>query len=320
MKRRLSLVLLVVGAFLIIFSATSYSMKENKDSEVKEDNKKDDMKDVKRSSDFSYHPPMYKVCDLNSCVTLVSYTKLGDDYVLNLDNKIKEVLTKDKEVVIEANDTDIDEMEYLKNFVLASGDSLDKYLDESTITKLTKFGEEHTNYNYDKYKLYNIGFNHRSIENIMYVTAGLNKDGIIPTIINTLKENTIKYNVLENSDYDVKFINNYDSDLYKKFINDNIDNFDNKVKDIKKLYNAYLDNDIDYLNKYYSIDLDSIKDEEELRFYTDKFVTKNEIYSYEIIGLLNDDIDKVLFFNIENMFGNRGILTFLKDYKVDLIK
>ena len=320
MKRRLSLVLLVLGAFLIIFSATSYSMKENKDSNNTKDNTKQDTKDVKRTSDFTYHPPIYKVCDLNSCVTIVSYTKLGDEYVLNLDNKVNELLKSGKEVVIQANDTDIDEISYLKNFVLASGDSLDNYLDESTINKLNKFGETYTNYNYDKYKLYNIGFNYRSIENIMYVESGLEKDGIIPTIMENIKTNNIKYNVLENSDYDVKFINNYDNDLYKKFINDSIDNFDKNVKDTKLVYNAYLDNDIDYLNKYYSIDLDSIKDEEELRYYTDKYVTKNEIYSYEVIGLLNDDIEKVLFFNVENLFGNRGILSFLKEYKVELVK
>ena len=314
MKKRISLLLLVVGAFLIIFSATSYSMKDNGG------NKNNGLEDETRGVDFTYHPPMYKVCDANSCVTVVGYTRLGDEYVLNLDNKLNEVLKSGKQVVLQANDTDIDEMEYLKNFVLSKDDSLDNYLDEETITKLKEFGETYTNYNYEKYKLYNIGFNYKAIENIIYVKSELVRDGIIPTIVEAIKKNNVTYNTLEEANYDVKFINNYDKDLYKKFINDRIDNIDKISEEITKAYNAYLDNDVDYLNKYYSIDIDSITDEEELSYMTAKYLTKNEIYSYEIVGLLNDDVDKVLFFNVENLFGNHGVLSFLKDYKLDLIK
>ena len=319
MKRKLSIVFLLVGALMIIFSATSYSMKDNKE-EKKENDVKEDTKKVTRSSDFTYHPPIYKVCDLNSCLHIVGYTKLGDEYVTNLDNKVEELIKKYNEVIIQANDTDIDQMEYIKNFVLPDGTSLDDVLEDSTIKKLTKFGKDHESYDYDKFKLYNIGFNYRSIENIIYDSVGINRDGIVTNILELINKNNKKYNVLETSNYDVKFINNYDNKLYVSLIDNYIDNFDKVSEEIEKAYNAYLDNDVDYLNKYYSLELDNITDEETLRYYTDKYLTKNEIFSYEVIGLLNDDIEKVMFFNVENMFGNHGLLTYLKDYNIELEK
>jgi uncharacterized protein YbaP (TraB family) len=305
------MIFLIIGALLVIGSVTFASINEFNYEPKK-------IADKDGFVEFKYNPPIYKVCNEDdSCSYIVGFTKLGDDRVQELDNKLDEVIDDSTVFAFQYDDTNIDEEKYLTNFTLDSNETLDDIVSPELKEKLIKFSNDSDLYDYEKYKNYSLGFNYKIIESILYNDASLNKDGVQIYLINKYSNN--EREVLEDKDYDIEFISYYTDSLYEKLITNLLDNYSDKKKTILDNYNNYLDGNDEELNKYYSIEL--TEDNSELNNYlTNKIIKKNEKYASYIRDSINSRKSRVVVLDIENIYGNDGVLTLLNDLTITKIK
>lgn len=310
MRSKLSLIFLLCGGILIIVSATFMSVKPNK-SEKKD--YKEASSDVKKEKAQTYSPLIFTIEDDDSKVYLVPSISLGKSSISNFDSEILDLI-EDKELVVEYNFTELDQLDYIKKFILDEDDYLYNYLNDDFNSKLIEFSNNHTKYNYDDYIHYNIGFNYNVIDNLVYYEAGLTSDSLMNILIEKKKAmSNNKISILETEDDRASYTNSPKAEAFVLLIDDLISNFDKYKKDYLNNYNNFINGDYAALNKYYnSIDMEN-------EYYKTKVVDKNQEFKIDVADYLANNKEAVIVFDIENVFGDYGLLKVLsEDYDVTL--
>ncbi len=310
MRNKLSLIFLLFGGILIMISATFISIKSNK-AEKKETKEIKD--DVKKSAKSSYMPIVYRIEDNDSKVYLIPSMSLGKTSITNIDSRVIDLI-RDRELVVEYNFTELDQLDYIKKFILEEDDYLYKYLNDDFNNKLVDFSNNHSKYNYDDYIHYNIGFNYNVIDNLVYYEAGLTTDGLMNTLIEEKKnmENN-KVSILETEDDRASYTNTPSVESFTKLIEDLITNFDKYKNNYSNNYSSFIKRDYEALNEYYnSIDMSN-------EYYKMKITDKNQEFKIDVDDYLANNKEVVIVFDMENVFGDNGLLNILSNtYDISL--
>ena len=305
MRKKLSLIFLLLGGILTIIGATlsSVNMKKTPD--------KEEIKKEEKSLDKNtYMPITYQISDN---VYLVPNFSLGDSNILNISDYFFDLI-KDKTLAVQFDDTNIDQLDYAKNYILESDDYLDNHITNDFKNKLINFSIKHTKYNYDDYKHYNIGFNYEIINNIAYIENGFNTSGIKNILIDKYNSSKKEIISLEDEDIVIDDLNKPKGEEFINLINDLIDNYDNYKEKYLNNYNNYINGNTKELDKY----CNELNIENE--YFNNKIIIRNERLFDKIIEYVQSDEEIVMVVDIENVYGDNGLLRMLSDFKVKEIK
>ena len=144
MRNKLSIIFLLLGGVFFMVGATFMSLNSEKHEE-----KKEVPDDTERKIE-TYMPVIYKIEDNDSFVYIVPDLPLGESRITDIDKRIYDLIDKYR-LVVQYNNTKLDQLDYIKNFVLNDEDYLDNYLNDIVRTKLFDFSNAHSKYNYDDY-------------------------------------------------------------------------------------------------------------------------------------------------------------------------
>ena len=131
------LIISIITLFLITASVLiSYSVIKNKDKDTTSEKETTTKKENKTTDTFSYTPPLYKICDTDSCIYLLGSMHLGDLKIQKLSNKVMDAYNEMDNLAVEIDivENTIDQTEFL----LDSG-TIEDITDEEFYTKLKDF-------------------------------------------------------------------------------------------------------------------------------------------------------------------------------------
>lgn len=312
MRNKLSIIFLLLGGVFFMVGATFMSL----NSEKHEDKKEEQKEDTPKKNINTFMPVLFKIEDKDSFVYILPNMPLGDSKIANIDDKVYEML-EEYPLVVQYNNSKLDQLDYIKHFVLNEDDYLDNYISEILKEKLFNFSNAHSKYNYDDYMYYNIGFNYTVLDNLAYYEAGLTTDSFLNAMIEKYNSNPDnKLMVLEKDTDSVTYINNPSKETFSSLIEKLIDNFDNVKKQYKDNYKNYLNSDVNKLNEYYnSIDKNN-------EYYKAKITNRNTKYVSFVEEALKQNKEVFIVLDCENVFGEDGVYQLLesKNYAVRIIK
>ena len=307
MKKRL-IITLVVAISIIIIDITCFLI-FNKDK-----GKKTEEKDT-----YTYTPPLYKVCDEDSCIYVLGTMHLGDARIQKLSDKVYDAYNDSDILAVEVDTTEVT----INLFDFVAEDDIESITTEDFRNKLIKFGEENEQFKYDTFKYYKLGFIENYIASMLYLDLGFSYEGVDTVLLKKAHEENKNIYSIETMEEQTKFITDYSNDLYIKLIEELIDNYDAGKEEGKKLYDAYLNGDIEELNKLIALDENrSIDNSEYEQFIKDMYDTRNDKMAKKAQEFLNNN-DKVLIaVGAAHVTTNNGIIEQLKanNYKVEYIK
>ena len=312
MRNKLSIIFLLLGGVFFMVGATFMSVNSTKH----EDKKKNSSNEETKKSVSTYMPVLLKIEDKDSSVYILPNMPLGDSKISNVDDKIYDMLEK-YPLVVQYDNSKLNQLDYIKNFVLNEEDYLDNYISDGLKEKLFNFSNSHSKYNYDDYKHYNIGFNYTVLDNLAYYEAGLTTDSFLNDMLEKYRSNPDNVVlVLERESDSVKYINDPSKETFSSLMDKLIDNFDDVKKKYKNNYKNYLDGNVNELNKFYN----SISSDDE--YYKAKITDRNDRYILFIEEHLKINKEVLIVLDSENVFGDNGVYKTLesKDYAVRIIK
>ena len=312
MRNKLSIIFLLLGGVFFMVGATFMSINGQKHEDKKDDPKKGETNEKANT----FMPALFKVEDNDSFVYILPNMPLGDSKITNIDDKVYEMIDK-YPLVVQYDNSKLDQLDYIKHFVLNEDDYLDNYISDGLKETIFNFSNAHSKYNYDDYKHYNIGFNYTVLDNLAYYEAGLTTDSFLNALIEKYRSNPDnKLIVMETDEDSVKYINSPSKDTFSHLINKLIDNFDTVKKDYKENYKNYLNADVNKLNEFYN---ERVTNDE---YYKAKISDRNAKYVSFIEQGLKQNEEYFIILDSENVFGDNGVYRLLegKDYAVRIIK
>ncbi len=180
------------------------------------------------------------------------------DYVLNA-YKESDAIAVEFDLVAYNQDLE-GQMESLKNFINPNGESVSKYLGEETYNKAKTILEKAHLYN-SMYDLYNVVMWFSLMENASMADAEIfSTFGIDNHILTKAKDDKKEIIELESPEFQTDLLLNMDSKIMLTLINEMVDNYDEEVDELKKLYEAYKKGDRENLEAMFKGDEEETKD------------------------------------------------------------
>ena len=306
MSKKLSLIFLLLGGILTIVGGTMLSIK---------DSKKDKEKSIEESKSLdedSYMPIIYKISDKDNYIYLVPSFNHGDSNSKKISSKFYNILDKST-IIVEYDDTKTNQLDFDNNFILEEDDFLDNYITWEFRNKLMDFSTNNGKYNYDDYKHYNIGYNYKIINNIAYQEIDLTGVGIKDIILDKYSSSK-KIVSIETDKEQIEEYNKPKGEEFIALIDNLIDKYDSIKEEYKNNYNNYINRDTKKLEEYYKkIDIEN-------EYYNNKIVIRNDRIFSKILEYLGNKEKAVIVVDIDNVYGDNGLLRMLSDFKIELIK
>ena len=201
MKKRTILfaITIILLFILIVLSSFKYNL-NNKNTN--EDNKK-----------FSYTPPMYKICDDDSCIYLLGSIHTGDDRLNKYNNVIIDAYKESDKLAVELNINDI--QINVSDFLSEKG-SIENYLTPDLNNKLQEFSNLHNLFPYNTLKYMKVGYIYDYISLLPYLENDFKSEGVDNYFINLASEDKKAIISLETYEDQLNLLLNYSSN--KSFI------------------------------------------------------------------------------------------------------
>ena len=266
-----------------------------------------------RHKEYGYTPIMYEICDDDSCIYLLGSMHLGDDRINKLSNIVRKAYSKSDKIAVELNVNSV-------NINISDYIDTNNEISEELNNKLIDFSNNHILFPYDVLKNMKLGYIYDYISLLPYLENGYNTEGLDNYFINLAEEDNKEIIELETYDEQLSLLFGYSNEFYSKQLEEVINNYDD-IKDLSiKLYEAYLNSDINELKKL--IDEDSISNtEEEERYLKAMYDDRNSKMSKKIEEFLDKDEKVFMIVGCAHVIGNNGIVELLNNkYKISIVK
>ena len=308
MKKRL-IITLVVAISIIIAGILIYFLIFNNNN----------YKNSKEEDTYTYTPPLYKVCDEDSCIYVLGTMHIGDERIQKLSDKVYDAYNDSDILAVEVDTTEVT----LNIFDFVAEDDIESTTTEDFRSKLIEFGEENKLFKYESLKYYKIGFIENYIVAMLYQDLGFSYEGVDSFLLRKAHEEGKDIYSIETMDEQIKFITDYSDDLYINLIEESIDNYDATKEEGKELYDAYLTGDIDKLNELIDLDINQPIDNGEYEQYIkDMYDIRNDKMVKKAKEFLNNNDKVLIVVGAAHVITDNGIIEQLKEgnYKVECIK
>ena len=310
MKKVLIIFIIVVLAGVALFV---YNMPEKKKTSKKNEDKV--IEDVEEESVTS--PTFYKICDDDSCIYLLGSIHLGDKNINKISDKIIEAYKESDKIAVEVNITsaDID----INDLYGDVGNRIDDIDDDELKEELASFLKKKLLINYDQIKDFKTGYISILIESIAYMKSGLTEDGIDSYFIKLAKEDNKEIISLETLEDQLNILLNNSNEFYKKQIKEAMDNYDESITELKKIYKAYVNGDTEKLKEYLEVNTEELSGEE-LDYINKLYFNRNDMMTAKVEEFLANNENVFVTVGAAHVITSKGIVEQLKDkYKVELI-
>lgn len=210
-------------------------------------------------------------------------------------------------------------MEDISNMMYLDGTTLKNHLDIETYEKIVNFLKQKNMYNeqYDNYRPFFI----ESLITLQTATdANLSaNDGIDEYFINKAINDNKTILELESSSYQLNVANSLSDKLYNLIFNDTIDNYDENVNSLKKLYQSWKTGNekeiISSLNEDLEINSSYTSEEKELiKEYNTKINDERNIeMANKLIEYFDSDKDVFFMVGTAHIVSENGLVNILKE-------
>ena len=312
MKKK-KIILITIGLIILTAIITTLLVIYRPFNEKSDKKEKDNNKEIKDT--FSYTPPLYEICDSDSCIYLLGAIHLGDYRVNKLSDKVIETYKKSDKLAIELDATDITiDTEY---FMLDEG-TIDSLIDEDFDNKLLAFQKEHL-FPYESLKYFKLGYIENYLTTLAYNELGYNIEGVDSYLTRLAKKDKKKIIELESVEEQLNILIEFSDNFYIKTIEEIVDNYDLYKQEIENLYNAYIEEDYDTLKTY--IDIGDTSSEDNKEYYEKFFYKRNKNMANKAKEFLKNNDKVFMTVGAAHVIGKDGIIDLLKDgYKITQIK
>lgn len=306
MKKRTILfaITIILLFILIVLSSFKYNL-NNKNTN--EDNKK-----------FSYTPPMYKICDNDSCIYLLGSIHTGDDKVNKFNSIIIDAYKESDKLAVELDINDISLN--VSDFISENG-SLEDYITPDLNNKLQEFSSNHSLFPYNTLKYMKLGYIYDYISLLPYLENDFKSEGVDNYFINLASEDKKAIISLETYEDQLNLLIGYSNEFYIKELEEIIDNYD-EVKEMSiNLYESYLKGDVKELKKLIDEDTSGSETEEEKEYLKNVYDDRNIYMASRVEEFLANNDKVFMVVGSAHVIGNNGIIEILSDkYKISIVK
>ena len=309
--------LLIILAFTSIVAISSVIL-----IEVRNQDRKNKQKENNTNTNIkeTYTPPLYKVCDDDSCVYVLGTIHVGDNRINNLSDKVLDIYKEIDKLAVELDITNesIDQYKYL----IDNNKTIEDITNIEFVNKLKDFNKKHPTFMYDTIKYFKLGYIDTYLTSFMYMDAGLTGSGMDQYLLNRAHEDNKTIISLETMDEQEKLLFDYSDDFYIKQIDDLLDNYELGKTSIKALYEAYISENIELLKTSLSIENDESETSEEYNKYIDDVYTKrNNNMTIKVKEFLANNDNVLIAVGAAHVITDDGIIDQLEnDYKIERIK
>lgn len=318
-KKKFINTLLIILAFTTIVVIGSVFLIELRDKERKNKQKENNINNDIGEKE-TYTPPLYKVCDDDSCVYVLGTMHTGDSKIKNLSNKVIDVYKSIDKLVVELDITkeSIDQYKYL----IEDNKTIEDITDTEFINKLKEFNTNHPAFMYNTLKYFKLGYIDTYLTSFMYLDAGLTTDGVDAYLLNLAHKDNKPIISLETMEEQEKLLFDYSDEFYIKQIESILDNYELGKSSVKLLYEAYIGENIELLKKSLSSELSNEDNSDEYNKYIDDVYTKrNNKMTIEVKEFLKNNDNVLVAVGAAHVISDDGIIDQLdNDYKVERIK
>ena len=207
------------------------------------------------------------------------------------------------------------------------GTTIKDHLNEKTYNKLIDFLQKKNSYVnvYEQYKPY---FFISLLTEIMTKETNIASSGIDEFFLNKAHEDNKKILEVESYDYQISVFESFPDEFYDLMINEEIDNYNESIEELKKMYEAWKTGNIEDLLKYGSEDLDiketyTKKQKEYIELFNKKIIyDRNDTMTKKAIEYFDDGKDVFFMVGALHIVGDNGIANKLKTmgYNVEIKK
>ena len=292
----------------------------NKEEEKKEEPKKNK---TEIKEEFSYTPPLYKVCDSDSCLHVMGTIHLGNSKITNLSKKALDVYDNSDTLVVELDVTEatIDTSKYVNS----EDKTVEEVAPSELIEKLKKFGEKNPLFAYDTIKDYTPAYMTSYISTMLYMNGGYIQPGVDVFLLNKAHEDNKPIIALETIEEQEKLLYgwNFSQEFTLKQLETSIDNYDLEKKILKSLFDSYMNGDIEALAKAFSDDLTANDNDtsEYDNYINGMYTSRNNMMTNKVKEFLANNQNVLVAVGAAHVVMDDGIIDQLsKDYKVERIK
>ena len=316
----ISIILIII--IVAVVEVSLFFIFNNKDNK-KEENNKQEKTNTNVKEEFSYTPPLYKVCDSDSCVHVMGTIHLGDSNISKLSKKALDVYDNSDKLVVELDITEetIDTSKYENQ----EGNTIDEIASDELKEKLIAFGEKNPLFAYESIKDYTPSFASSYITTVLYMQSGYMQPGVDVFLLNRAHKDNKPIISLETSEEQEKLLYGWDfSESYLlKQLETTIDNYELEKNVLKELFNSYLKEDIETLKEAFKEDIDANDTNaiEYTNYINALYTERNNKMTNRVKDFLRDNENVLIAVGSAHVVMEDGIIDQLSnDYKIERIK
>jgi len=299
---------------LLLTIASMVILLPGKNDKKIEKNKKDEKKEE------LYTPALYKICDDDSCIYLLGSIHLGDSRISKLSDTIINAYKESDKIAVEL---DADNAQLTEEDLLANDSNrIDNVVDAETKNKIVDFFDNKLGIPYSAVENYKFSYLSTLIESFMYLKAGLSNPGVDSYFIKLAKQDNKEIIEFETYEFQMNILLNQSNEFYIKQVNNLIDTYDETFDELSKMYEAYLNGNVEDLKEFVNIDLnDESLTEEEKEYLNDLYTNRNTNMAARCEEFLNNNENVFVTVGAAHVVADGGIVDLLKDkYKIELVK
>lgn len=247
------------------------------------------------------------------------------DYIMNAYQKSHYVACEADIVAYQNNQAQI----LLDTFKLLYQDNttIKNHLKEETYNKLVDFLKKNNSYisSYDNYQPF---FFNSLIASILVHDAKLDEnDGIDAYFLKLAKKDNKKILEIESVEYQTNLFLDFKDELYDIIFQESLDNYDNEIENLKKLYQAWKKGNVEELLKISDdeIDIQDNYTKEQINLINDYnqkvVIDRNQNMTNKLINYFDNNQDVFYMVGVLHLIGDDGIAKLLenKGYNVKKI-
>ena len=319
-NRKTIISIILIIAIVAITEVLLFFILNNKDKKVKEEPKKNE---TNIKEEFSYTPPLYKVCDNDSCLHVMGTIHLGDSKITKLSKKALDVYKNSDTLVVEldATEASIDTSKYTNT----DSKTLEEVASAELIEKVKSLEKKNPFFAYDSIKDFSPAYISTYITSILYMEGGYIQPGVDVYLLKQAHKDNKPIIELETIEEQEKLLYgwNFSLDFTLKQLETSIDNYDTEKSILKSLFSSYINEDVDSLKQAFSNDLNANDNntEEYKNYMKAMYNDRNDMMTNRVKEFLANNQNVLVAVGSAHVVMDDGIIDQLsKDYKIERIK
>jgi len=311
-KKTIILIALIISIVAIIEVLIFFVFNNNK-------NKTTDKKENNSQENFTYTPPLYKICDNDSCVHVMGTIHLGDSKVNKLSKKTLDIYNNSDKLAVEVDITN--ESININDYIAEPGKSIDDLASSELKEKLKSFEKTNSMFIYNTLKIYKPSFISEYISSLLYIDAGYTESGVDSYLLDLAHKENKPIISLETMEEQEEFLYGYSDDFYLNQIDTLIDQYSIGKTAIILLYQSYINGNIDTLKETIDNDIDDNNSEEYKQYINALYTERNNKMTNKVKEFLANNENVLVAVGSAHVIADDGIVEQLKnDYKIERIK